>query len=116
MHDYTVAAPYCSDSLNYLFSDCGSPAASFVLFFTWNVISMYVFLNLLTAVVVENFSYVFSLYGRVKAVNREEMRNFKKTWAEFDGQGTGYLRRKDFIPFFSVRTCPGIRRLSAPCH
>lgn len=50
----------------------------------------------------ENFSFVFSLYGRTSSVSREEMRVFKKTWATFDTARTGYLRRQDFIPFFAV--------------
>lgn len=52
MHDYTIAEPLCSPSQSYLFSDCGSPPYAFVLFITWNVISMYIFLNMLTGVVV----------------------------------------------------------------
>ena len=52
MHDYTVDLPFCSPSNSYLFTDCGSPAYAFVLFISWNVISMYIFLNMLTGVVV----------------------------------------------------------------
>ena len=28
--------------------------------------------------------------------------SFKKLWADFDTERNGYLKRKDFIPFFSV--------------
>ena len=52
MHDYTVADPLCSLSDSYLFSDCGSPAYAFTIFITWNIISMYIFVNMLTGVVV----------------------------------------------------------------
>ena len=52
MHDYTLEAPYCSPSNSYLFTDCGSPTAAYALFITWNIISMYIFLNMLTGVVV----------------------------------------------------------------
>jgi hypothetical protein len=52
MHDYTLAAPLCSPSESYLFDDCGSPAWAFVLFIGWNMLSMYIFLNMLTGVVV----------------------------------------------------------------
>lgn len=52
MHDYTVEFPYCSPSRSYLFTDCGDAVGAFVLFITWNVISMYIFANMLTGVVV----------------------------------------------------------------
>jgi hypothetical protein len=55
-----------------------------------------------TGVVVENFSYVFQLAGGAKAVDREQMRAFKKVWAEFANQRTGYLERSKFVPFFAV--------------
>jgi voltage-dependent calcium channel len=53
-------------------------------------------------VVVENFSYVFQLAGGAKSVDREQMRAFKKVWAEFANQRTGYLERPKFVPFFAV--------------
>lgn len=54
-----------------------------------------------TGVVVENFSYVFQLTGEM-SITREEMRAFKKVWAEFDPDRTGYISRKSLVPFFSV--------------
>lgn len=53
-------------------------------------------------VVVENFSYVYQTTGGAKAVTREEMRAFKKVWAEFANQKTGFLERPHFVPFFRV--------------
>ena len=53
-------------------------------------------------VVVENFSYVYQTTGGAKAVTREEMRAFKKVWAEFANQKTGFLERSQFVPFFRV--------------
>ncbi len=53
-------------------------------------------------VVVENFSYVYQTTGGSKAVTREEMRAFKKVWAEFANQKTGFLERNNFVPFFRV--------------
>jgi hypothetical protein len=54
--------------------------------------------------VVENFSYVFQASGSgSKSITREQMRAFKKVWAEFSNQKTGYLERHRFAAFFSVR-------------
>jgi hypothetical protein len=46
MHDYTVTTPLCTDSPSFLFTDCGSPAWAFIMFLSWNVISMYIFANM----------------------------------------------------------------------
>jgi hypothetical protein len=55
-------------------------------------------------VVVESFSYVFQVTGGSKSISREEMRSFKKVWAEFANQKTGYLERSRFVPFFAVKS------------
>ncbi|KIY67001.1 hypothetical protein CYLTODRAFT_376891 [Cylindrobasidium torrendii FP15055 ss-10] len=102
MHDYAVEYPRCTNtSANHADSDCGSVAWAFTLFIAWNVMSMYIFLNLFTGVVVENFSYVFQTSGGAKSITREEMRSFKKVWAEFANPKTGYLERNRFAAFFS---------------
>lgn len=54
--------------------------------------------------VVENFSFVFQVYGRVKSLNREQLRSFKKVWAEFDTERSGYLPRRDLVRFLGVST------------
>lgn len=55
-------------------------------------------------VVVESFNYVFQMTGGSKEITREEMRSFKKVWAEFANPKTGYLERNRFVPFFAVGT------------
>jgi voltage-dependent calcium channel len=45
MHDYTLQPPLCIPNSNYLFSDCGSPGWAYFLFISWNIVSMYVFVN-----------------------------------------------------------------------
>lgn len=63
--------------------------------------SMYIFCNMLVGVVVENFSYVYSLWGS-KTLSRDEMRAFKRAWGSCDIGQKGYLQRHHFIKFFSV--------------
>lgn len=100
MHDFAVAYPRCTNSSpSDSDSDCGSPGWAYLLFITWNILSMYIFVNLFTGVVVENFSYVFQLAGGAKSVDREQMRAFKKVWAEFADQQTGRLKREKLVPF-----------------
>ena len=50
----------------------------------------------------ESFSYVFQLVGGAKSITREEMRSFKKVWAEFANPRTGYLEKQQLVRFLSV--------------
>ncbi|CAK5278246.1 unnamed protein product [Mycena citricolor] len=101
MHDYTIEYPRCTNRDLKENSDCGSTVWAFTLFITWNVLSMYIFVNMFTGVVVENFSYVFQTSGGTKSITRAQMRAFKKVWAEFANPKTGYLERSQFVPFFA---------------
>ena len=59
--------------------------------------------NVHVGVVVENFSYVFQASGSgAKSISREQMRSFKKVWAQFSNPKTRYLERPQFAAFFSV--------------
>ncbi|KAL0066269.1 calcium channel protein [Marasmius tenuissimus] len=101
MHDYALEYPRCTNSSDLEpESDCGSTSWSFILFIAWNILSMYIFVNLFTGVVVDSFSYVFQSTGGAKAITREQMRSFKKVWAEFANPKTGYLERQNFVRFF----------------
>lgn len=114
MHDFTVSYPACTNSGEEdPDSDCGSTGWAYSLFIAWNLLSMYIFVNMFTGVVVENFSYVFQLNNSRGSINRHEMRAFKKVWAMFDVEGTGFLTSASIVPFlsklsgiFEVRTYP----------
>jgi hypothetical protein len=59
--------------------------------------------NMHVGVVVENFSYVFQASGSgTRSISREQMRSFKKVWAQFSNPKTRYLERSQFAAFFSV--------------
>jgi voltage-dependent calcium channel len=63
-------------------------------------------------VVVENFSYVFQTStGGAKSITREQMRSFKKVWAEFANPQTGYLERPQFVRFFGVSVFCALQRV-----
>ncbi|KAJ2913591.1 hypothetical protein MD484_g6822, partial [Candolleomyces efflorescens] len=103
MHDFDLTYPRCTNSSSTKnLSDCGSTPWAFGLFIAWNILSMYIFVNMFTGVVVENFSYVFQAAGSgAKSITREEMRSFKKIWAEFSNPKTGHLERHRFTAFFN---------------
>ena len=120
MHDYTLSPPYCTSSFSYLDTDCGSETWAYLLFISWNVMSMYIFLNsesadsslwenhhlslqsftVFTGTVVENFSYVFQMGGKPK-LSREQVRNFKLAWSLHDQKRSGYLPKKELVGFFN---------------
>ncbi|SNX86724.1 related to CCH1 - Calcium channel (alpha subunit) [Melanopsichium pennsylvanicum] len=100
MHDYTVSPPQCSPSANYLQTDCGSEPWAYALFIGWNVISMYIFLNMFTGTVVENFSYIFDL-GSKAILHSSDIRHFKSSWARFDRHRKGYIQKDQIVPFLS---------------
>lgn len=55
---------------------------------------------------------MFQMTGGAKAITREEIRSFKKVWAELANPKTGYMERANFVKFFGVSLCsdlPAIR-------
>lgn len=98
MKDFEVTSPYCTtNSLGE--SDCGNVVIAKVLFIIWNILSMYIFLNILISVVINNFSYVYHGSGPHKLITREEIRKFKRCWNKFDINGTGYIYDSDLYKF-----------------
>lgn len=125
MHDYAIAEPYCTASRNFYDSDCGSERWAYSLFIAWNIISMYIFVNIVISLVYNNFSYVYQRSGKMSSVSRREIRHFKATWAEFD-DGTGHIPKSKVARFlsklegaFEVRIYPSeysLRSFRANCR
>jgi len=100
MEDFAnVDKPFCTVGEIYFQSDCGSPEWARALFITWNILSMYIFVNLFVSLIYESFSYVFQRSSGLSVISREEIRRFKQAWAEFDPNGTGFISR-DVFPRF----------------
>lgn len=107
MHDFAVERPNCvNEPENYLLSDCGSTAWAYTLFITFNIISMYIFTNMFIVVVMHNFSYVYQIAPGFSLITREEIRRYKRHWAEVDHENTGYIQQEDLTKFLmvSIRT------------
>ncbi|KAL1604670.1 calcium channel protein [Nothophoma quercina] len=98
MEDFAnVDKPYCTEGERYFESDCGSPEWARALFISWNILSMYIFVNLFVSLIYESFSYVYQRSSGLSVISREEIRRFKQAWAEFDPNGTGFIS-KDVFP------------------
>ncbi|KAK9366277.1 Ion transport protein-domain-containing protein [Lipomyces kononenkoae] len=100
MLDYIIESPYCIESSDFFSSDCGSATYAYLLFCTWNIISMYIFANMFISLVYESFSYVYQQsyisdsnggeqFGQF--VSRGTIRAYKDAWDRIDENGTGYI-------------------------
>lgn len=115
MSDYLLEPPYCINGVGFNETDCGSRPYAYLLFISWNILSMYIFVNMFVSLIYENFSYVYQQTGELgKAIKREELRKYKKAWREFDPTGTGYIRFDELHRFlrkiegaFSMRIYEG---------
>ena len=100
MEDFArVVPPYCTTANNYYGGDCGSPEWARALFISWNILSMYIFVNLFISLIYESFSYVYQRSSGLSVISREEVRRFKQAWAEYDPNGTGYISKEVFPRF-----------------
>ncbi|KAK9451302.1 Ion transport protein-domain-containing protein [Limtongia smithiae] len=106
MYDYRVEAPHCVKTSDYFASDCGSRKYAYWLFVSWNVISMYIFLNMFFMLVFDSFNHVLIGSEYMQFVSRGVIRQYKDTWDEFDIEGSGFIREDQLSQF--------LKRLSGP--
>lgn len=100
MEDFAeIEAPFCTIGERYFDGDCGSEQWARALFISWNILSMYIFVNLFISLIYENFSYVYQRSSGLSIISREEIRRFKQAWSEFDPVGTGYISKEAFPRF-----------------
>ena len=71
---------------------CGTPVAP-LYFISFVIIGSFVVLNLLIAVVLDNFSMAKD--EAEKGITSDDLRIFRKTWSRFDPQGTGFVKAKE---------------------
>jgi hypothetical protein len=113
MEDYaSMVPPYCVVGDNFRDGDCGSEEWARFLFIAWNILSMYLFVNLFVSLIYESFSYVYQRSNGLSVISREEIRRFKQAWAEFDPDGTGYISKEAFPRLLGVSLLygPGLGR------
>ncbi len=100
LHDCMLGMPYCTkrpDS-NYWDNDCGNWLAAIVYFCSFYVIITYIVLNLLVAIIMENFSLFYS-NEEDALLSYADIRNFQNTWNIVDVNQRGMIpvRRVKFI-------------------
>merc|ERR1719510_93642 len=100
LHDAMLTPPYCTqdEDANFWETDCGSFYGSIVFFCSFYVIITYIVLNLLVAIIMENFSLFYS-NEEDALLSYADIRNFQNTWNVVDVNQRGMIpvRRVKFI-------------------
>ncbi|KAF1800899.1 Ion transport protein-domain-containing protein [Mucor lusitanicus] len=96
MHDFTVLPPGCVGK-----DDCGFPNYAIVLFVSFYVVCTYIFVNLFTVIVIDNFSFTFDKRNQFTLITRTDLRHFKKAWSMLDPRATGFIDVADIPTFLS---------------
>ena len=93
MHDAQIQPPYChphkGGAVDPNTGNCGFPEVSPILFCFVMVFINYMLLNLLIAVILDNFTETQSLSDN--AITDEHFESFDKAWNYFDETGDGLL-------------------------
>lgn len=103
MEDFaTMTHPNCWQTDKFFDSDCGSAPWARILFISWNILSMYIFVSMFVSLIFESFSYVYQRSSGLSVVSREEIRRFKQAWATYDPEGTGFISKDAFPRLLGV--------------
>ncbi|PVU90105.1 hypothetical protein BB559_004791 [Furculomyces boomerangus] len=100
LQDLAVSEPYCSNYRPILnISDCGNGLLSYIIFISYNILSMYIFTNLCSVLILDNFVYFCNTYSNYKLLSRNDIRMFKSLWSDFDPKGTGKIHTSQLVKF-----------------
>src|SRR5438105_2167841 len=81
MHDSMTIPPFCYwvEGLNYWETDCGNYYAAIAYFCSFVLITTWVVLNLLVAIIMENFSLFYSSEEDA-LLSHADIRNYQQVW------------------------------------
>ncbi|RCN28092.1 transporter, cation channel family protein [Ancylostoma caninum] len=107
MHDCMRSPPFCywAEGLNYWETDCGNYFGAIVYFCSFYLIITYIVLNLLVAIIMENFSLFYSSEEDA-LLSYADIRNFQQVWNIVDAD------QKQSQPESIVPTSLALHRLS----
>ena len=93
MQDCRIQEPYCTEPTeweNYWQTDCGSQVGALCYFISFYVILTFVLLNLLIAVIIENFSLFYSSEEDA-ALSHQDVYQYQLTWNLVDQNRKGLI-------------------------
>ena len=100
MHDCYLQYPNCTTSKlveKSKINDCGNPVWATLLFMSFNILSHFIFLNMIIGTIIENFSNCCQskkIFGSdvLNLLTRHEIRSYKKIWSKYDLNRNGFIR------------------------
>uniref|UniRef100_A0A0X3PIX2 Sodium leak channel non-selective protein n=5 Tax=Schistocephalus solidus TaxID=70667 RepID=A0A0X3PIX2_SCHSO len=96
MHDCMIQPPFCKLRETFWETNCGNAQASLAYFCSFYVIITYVMLNVLVAIIMENFSLFYS-NDEDAIMSYSDIRNFQQAWNIID------VHRKGVVKAYYVR-------------
>ncbi|VDO07851.1 unnamed protein product [Rodentolepis nana] len=96
MHDCMIQPPFCVMKETFWETNCGNAQASLAYFCSFYVIITYVMLNVLVAIIMENFSLFYS-NDEDAIMSYSDIRNFQQAWNIID------VNRKGMVKAYYVR-------------
>jgi hypothetical protein len=93
MQDCKIQEPYCTEASefeNYWKSDCGTQFGALCYFISFYVILTFILLNLLIAVIIENFSLFYSSEEDA-ALSHQDLYQYQLTWNLVDQNRKGLI-------------------------
>ncbi|CAH8534529.1 unnamed protein product [Schistosoma mattheei] len=96
MHDCMIQPPFCRMHATFWETDCGNFRAALIYFCSFYVIITYVMLNVLVAIIMENFSLFYS-NDEDAIMSYNDIRNFQLAWNIID------VNRKGVVKAYYVR-------------
>uniref|UniRef100_A0A3Q0KUE9 Voltage-dependent calcium channel n=1 Tax=Schistosoma mansoni TaxID=6183 RepID=A0A3Q0KUE9_SCHMA len=96
MHDCMIQPPFCRMHTTFWETDCGNFRAALIYFCSFYVIITYVMLNVLVAIIMENFSLFYS-NDEDAIMSYNDIRNFQLAWNIID------VNRKGVVKAYYVR-------------
>jgi len=96
MHDCMIKAPMCCsqemmDNGQCSKVNCGEPVGAPIFFLSFFIMSALLMLNLLVAIILDNYSEQENEEENMVEVKPEHMEKFKHVWAEKDPTATGFI-------------------------
>ncbi|GMG39596.1 unnamed protein product [Ambrosiozyma monospora] len=94
MDDFFVDKPYCSSiNKNHVsYNDCGSQGQAYALFISWNILAVYLMMNLFVSIIVEAFKVTYHDNELMPQERFEKLiEKFKDRWKVYDKVGTGKI-------------------------
>ncbi|ODV83589.1 hypothetical protein CANARDRAFT_29820 [[Candida] arabinofermentans NRRL YB-2248] len=100
MSDYFLEKPFCTVSPTG-YSDCGGKWQAYLYFISWNILSMYLLMNVFISIVVEAFMIMYHDDPISQKKFDDTVTKFKKVWRTFDLEGSGFISVEKFDNFLN---------------